>query len=266
MLVASALQIIIPVLILAGIACLFGVLIAFVSKKLAVKEDVRIGEVENLLAGANCGACGYAGCADLAKAIVEGRAKPNTCPVTTKEKAIKIGEIVGEVVEGEEEILVVACGGGNACADKYSYTGYGDCATVELLAGGRKACQWGCIGMGKCVDQCAYQAISVGDGCAEIDESKCKKCGLCAKACPKKLIKRIPKSAKVFVACSNTDRGKDVRSICEKGCIGCGICMKSCESGAIVMQDNLPRFDYTKCIGCFKCVEKCPTKALRQIQ
>ncbi len=260
----DVLKIIIPVAILTGLALIFGILIAFVSKKLAIKEDVRIGQVEKLLAGANCGACGYAGCADLAKAIVEGRARPDTCPVTTKEKARKIGEIVGETVEGEEEIMIVACAGGNACQDKYSYMGYGDCATVDMLAGGRKACVWGCVGMGKCSIQCAYHAIEVDpkDGYPKIDRSKCVKCGLCAQSCPKKLIKRIPASAPVYVACSNRDRGKDVRSICEKGCIGCGLCAKACENGAITMVDNLPVFDYSKCVGCYKCAEKCPMKAI----
>ena len=39
------------------------------SKVMAVAEDPRIEEVTNCLAGANCGGCGYAGCADYAKAI-----------------------------------------------------------------------------------------------------------------------------------------------------------------------------------------------------
>ena len=34
-----------------------------------VEEDPRIGEVQAVLPGANCGACGYAGCADYAKAV-----------------------------------------------------------------------------------------------------------------------------------------------------------------------------------------------------
>ena len=43
-----------------------------------VEEDPRVGEVLGVLPGANCGACGYAGCADYAKAIVEG-APVNKC-------------------------------------------------------------------------------------------------------------------------------------------------------------------------------------------
>ena len=43
------------------------------AKFMAVEEDPRIEEVSACLAGANCGGCGYAGCADYAKAVVHGR-------------------------------------------------------------------------------------------------------------------------------------------------------------------------------------------------
>ena len=45
------------------------------SKFMAVEEDPRIEEVTNCLAGANCGGCGYAGCADYAKAVVMDRSE-----------------------------------------------------------------------------------------------------------------------------------------------------------------------------------------------
>ncbi|MGK7311340.1 MAG: (Fe-S)-binding protein, partial [Candidatus Longimicrobiales bacterium M2_2A_002] len=48
--------------ILGGVGLTFGTLIALANKKLRVYEDPRISEVEDILPGANCGACGYAGC------------------------------------------------------------------------------------------------------------------------------------------------------------------------------------------------------------
>jgi len=36
-------------------------------------------EVKNLLAGFNCGACGYENCAALAKAIINKKASPEEC-------------------------------------------------------------------------------------------------------------------------------------------------------------------------------------------
>ena len=46
------------------------IILVAASKFMAVEEDPRIEEVAGCLAGANCGGCGYAGCADYAKAVV----------------------------------------------------------------------------------------------------------------------------------------------------------------------------------------------------
>ena len=45
------------------------VVLVLAAKFMAVEEDPGIEEVSACLAGANCGGCGYAGCADYAKAI-----------------------------------------------------------------------------------------------------------------------------------------------------------------------------------------------------
>lgn len=157
------------------------------------------------------------------------------------------------------------CSGGHACFDKYDYQGYGDCASCELIAGGVKACPVGCIGKKTCVNICPYGAISVGDeGYSVVDKEKCVSCGACIKECPKGIISRIPKSAKVFIGCSNHGKGKDVAELCKRGCIGCGICAKNCPEGAISMKDGLPEIDYSRCTGCKVCVQKCPRKCIRE--
>ncbi len=63
------------ILILGGLGLLFGVALALAEKFLHVEEDNRIAEVEKMLPNANCGACGYAGCHDMAEALVTGTAK-----------------------------------------------------------------------------------------------------------------------------------------------------------------------------------------------
>lgn len=51
-----------------------------------------------------------------------------------------------------------------------------------------KECKQGCIGCGICVKQCQYDAVSVSDNIAYIDQEKCTGCGACSEKCPKKVI------------------------------------------------------------------------------
>lgn len=257
--VSKALQVFIPALILLVLAMVFAVALAYLGKKLAVSRDERIDKVRDCLSGANCGACGYAGCDGFATALVEGKAELSSCNATAKEKKEEIANILGLTDTGEATKVVVCCRGGQDAKDKYDYVGYGDCRSMELLSGGRKQCAWGCLGMGSCVNECQHHAITVNQkGYSEVSENKCISCGRCIAACPKKIIKRIPASATYYVACSNHQKGKEVRELCTKGCIACGICVKQCEVGAITIVDNLATIDYAKCVNCGKCAAKCP--------
>jgi len=72
------------VLLVAGVV--FGLALGIASIVFYVKEDERIKEVSKMLPQANCGACGYAGCDDLAKAIVEHKElQVSKCKVGKKE-------------------------------------------------------------------------------------------------------------------------------------------------------------------------------------
>lgn len=261
--VSKALQVFIPALILLVLAMLFAIALAYLGKKLAVSRDERIDQIRDCLSGANCGACGYAGCDGFATALVEGKAELSSCNATSKEKKEEIAEILGLTDTGEATKVVVCCHGGQDAKDKYDYVGYGDCRSMELLAGGRKQCAWGCLGTGSCVDACQHHAVTVKQkGYSEVSLSKCISCGRCISVCPKKIIKRIPASATYYVACSNHQKGKEVRELCTKGCIACGLCVKQCEVGAITIVDNLATIDYTKCINCGKCAAKCPQRCI----
>jgi len=58
------------------------------------------------------------------------------------------------------------------------------CANKDKGGVARKACAAACIGCGKCVKVCKFEAISVADNLAYIDSEKCKACGLCYFECP----------------------------------------------------------------------------------
>jgi len=99
---------------------------------------------------------------------------------------------------------------------------------------------------------------------AVVDPDLCISCGICINTCPKKIIKRIPKSAKIYVACSTECKGKDVISVCKNGCISCGICERTCQHDAIHLVNNVPVVDYSKCTGCKECLVKCPKKVIKE--
>lgn len=259
------LNIVVPVLIVAALAALFAFCLSFLGDKLAVERDPRIDDIERNLSGANCGGCGYAGCSQFAEALFKGEADLSRCNPTPPENKKNIAKILGmSAFESEATVAVVHCAGGNRAADKYDYQGFGDCQSAEILAGGSKACEYGCMGMCSCVHACKNDSIAIrkDTGASKVDYDKCTSCGACVKACPKKLIGRIPKSAKVYIACSNTTKGKEVTAVCKVGCIACGKCERGCPTGAIKLANNLAAIDYTKCIGCMKCAAECPRKCI----
>lgn len=64
-----------PLIVLGIMGLLLAVGLTLSDKFLAVKEDPRIDEVEKLLPGINCGACGTPGCRAFAEAVVKGEIK-----------------------------------------------------------------------------------------------------------------------------------------------------------------------------------------------
>ena len=113
----TAKEILFPVAILVGLAFIFAVAIAFFSKKFKVHGDEKIEKINELLAGANCGGCGYGGRADFAKALAEGKVNISACGVTSKENKDVIAEILGGDA-AELTTVVCICCGGDACVDK----------------------------------------------------------------------------------------------------------------------------------------------------
>ena len=250
----------VAVLFIMGIV--FAILLGVAAKVFAVEVDERIPLVRECLPGANCGGCGFPGCDGLAAAIVEGRAPVNGCPVGGAAAAEKIAMVLGvEVAEGERNVAHVKCNGGCNAVDKAVYEGLQDCNAAMRVAGGPKACAFGCMGLGSCVKACAFDAIHIVDGVAKVDVDKCVACGKCVSTCPKKIIDLIPVSKKVHVNCVNKDKGPAVMKVCSNGCIGCRMCEKTCKFDAIHVVDGVAKIDYDKCKkACPKgCIEPVPT-------
>ena len=100
------------------------------------------------------------------------------------------------------------------------------------------------------------------NGLARIDKDKCAACGLCVKACPKRIISIVPAQAKAAVRCSSHDKGALVRKVCTAGCIGCMKCVKACPSGAVKVENFLAAIDPEICTGCGACAAVCPSQCI----
>lgn len=260
-------HILIPILTLGILGLIFGLGLAIASKKLAVQIDPRLEKIHGLLPGANCGACGGAGCFGFAESILKGELDVSACRVAAEEAKEKVAEILGKKLEKKiKKIAGLHCNGGAKVKNKFIYKGITDCVAANLVMGGPKQCLWGCIGMGSCVRICPFGAIKMNaEGLPVIDRNKCKACNKCIQICPKKLFTLVPSTHNVIVRCASRDQGKDTKSVCAVGCIGCKLCEKACKFDAIHVLDNLAIIDYNKCTSCGECVKACPTKAIQII-
>lgn len=252
--------ILVATITVGAIGLIFGLLLAIAAVIFKVNADERIGKIEEVLPGANCGGCGFAGCSAYANAVVEKGASIDCCSVGGGAVSQKIGEIMGKTAEKKVPMVArVLCGGKRDLAEfKYDYAGVLDCNAVNKLANGSKQCEFGCLGYGACTKVCQFDAIHVVDGVAKVDEDKCTACGMCVKACPKKVIELVPKNNPMTVLCKNRLIGKEVMSMCKSGCIGCKICEKNCPFGAICVENNLAEIDYSRCEACGLCKKVCP--------
>ena len=257
-------EIIIATAVLSGMGLVFGVSLAYASKVFAVVEDERVMKVRALLPGANCGACGYAGCDGLAAALVAGTANLRDCPVGGEDVAEKIALVLGmQVDKSERRVARVLCAGTNEVSrEKFTYSGIADCFAAAQIFAGFKSCSYGCLGYGNCQRACPFGAIIIRKRVALIDEAKCKSCGICIETCPKALIEMVPVAKRYLVLCKSKDKGGVTKKNCGVGCIGCTRCVKECPVGAISMVGTLAKINPAMCTNCGKCVEVCPTHAI----
>ena len=257
------------VIIVAVIGIIASVVLVVAAKVMYVYEDERIGKVAACLPGANCGGCGYAGCSDYAKAIVEKGAELTKCAPGGADTVAAIGKVMGvSASAGAAKKAVVKCQG-HSCntGNKFDYQGVTTCSAASKMFGGPGDCAYGCLGFGDCVNVCPFGAIQVVDGVARVINEKCTGCGACAKVCPKFVIELVEDDVKPMVLCNNKDKGGDTRKACNVGCIGCKRCEKVCpiytaKDKAVHVDGFLAHIDQDLCIGCMQCAEECPVGAI----
>jgi Na+-translocating ferredoxin:NAD+ oxidoreductase RNF subunit RnfB len=241
-------------------------LLAVANKRLYVYEDPRIGEVEEMLPKSNCGACGTAGCRNFAEELVAGHLEPAKCTVNSRDMNEYIAGFLGVGLGNvEKKVARLACAGGRHVARmRAHYEGLGTCRAATTVAGGGKACDWGCLGLGDCDAVCDFDAIHMNQfGLPVVDADKCTACGDCVEVCPKALFSLEPVSRKLWVACKNKADGDTAEMQCEVACTACGKCVADSAPGLMKLVNELATIDYSKnALASRKAIERCPTGAI----
>ncbi len=262
-------SILIAFLIVSILGLLLGFGLSVAEKKLSVEQDPKLVELQSIMPGANCGGCGYAGCAAYAEAVYNGEAKPGLCSPGGAELALRMGSIMGVDVEIKEKMVAFVHCDGNLDTTKtdYEYSGLSDCNAASLLQGGPMACKEGCLHLGSCISACPVAAISRSDnGKITVDKDKCIGCGSCVAVCPNNVIRLVPYSAEYIVACNNHLPGGKVKKVCQSGCIGCRLCEIKVDGSPFHIDSFLSSNDYSKNQDAgSKAMEICPQKCIKKV-
>ena len=262
--------ILIAVAALAILGFVLALLLFVVSKRFAVKEDPRIGQVLEALPGANCGGCGFPGCGGMAAACVKaadaGSLEGLNCPVGGAECMQQVAGILGmEVAASAPKLAVVRCNG--TCERRPHvrlYDGVKSCRVANSTCMGETQCSYGCLGCGDCVAACQFDALHMNaeTGLPEVDATKCTACGACQKACPRGIMEVRTVSGEnkdaFVVSCMNMDKGAEAMKICASSCIACKKCQNACGSDAVHVGNNVAYINPDACVLCGACFEACP--------
>jgi RnfABCDGE-type electron transport complex B subunit len=252
---------------MVGLGTGFALVLLIASEKLKVEVDPKIEQIHEALPNLDCGACGYAGCYQYAKAVLADPELIGKCAPGGQDCAASIADILNLQVSqsGPPQRPIVHCRAHTADRTiKGKYQGIPSCTAANALAN-VQACAFGCLGLGDCTRACKFDALHVVDGLATVDYEKCTGCTACSKACPRNLIEMVPFGHEnmMTVACKSNENGKSTRSICKVGCIACKLCTK--QSDLFRVEDNLARLDYER----YELSEqtelamtKCPTKVI----
>ncbi|HXV76784.1 MAG TPA: RnfABCDGE type electron transport complex subunit B [Candidatus Polarisedimenticolaceae bacterium] len=253
--------------IMLGLAGFFGVVLSAANRYLRVEEDPRIDQVEEMLPGTNCGACGQPGCRGFAEALIEGRTVPGKCSVSPAAEVARIASFLGvEAGVEERRVARLHCAGGRSSVRRLAdYAGIDSCRAAVLVNGGGKACPWGCLGLGDCERVCGFDAIRMTtEDLPRVSVLACTACGDCVEVCPLDLFTLERVSHRVIVQCRSPLGGELARSLCRVACDACGRCALDAQQGVIEMQEGLPRLlDPARADE--RCTLHCPTGAIRWV-
>lgn len=255
---------------IGGLSILLAGILALANARLKVYEDPRIDKVEELLPGANCGACGQPGCRAFAEDVIEGNSQPSGCPVGGPETAESVAHFLGvDPGSAVRKVARLMCAGSSEVAGHAAeYAGYTSCRAAATVAGGPKACNYGCIGLGDCEIVCDFNAIKMSPtGLPFVNASKCTSCNDCVEVCPKGLFELVPINQHLIVQCKSVLEGDEILEMCDVACTACTRCAADAPEGLINMEKNLPVINSSKLeLETDIATLRCPTGAIKWVE
>ena len=220
-------KILIPVLIVAGIGLLAGIILAVASAIMAVPKDEKAEAILEVLPGANCGACGFSGCSGYAAALSKGEAQPGLCSPGGEACAKACAECLARATlpSRKRRRLSTAWATMTAPATKCATTAsiaapHLPCLPAVSPAAATAAWAWATA------PPCANTAQSTSATAWRQSTPQVPRLRKMHRCMSEGLISFVPLKKQAVVRCSNCDKGAETMKVCKVGCIGCGKCMK----------------------------------------
>jgi len=146
-----------------------GLLLGVAARRFHVETPPIIDEIDGILPGTNCGACGYPGCRGLAEAMAEGTAPVTACTPGGRDVALQLAEVVDPGGDGDAALSDMAdeephvafifedhCTGCMKCFKR--------CPTDAIIGANKQihtVIVDACIGCDACVEVCPTEAIVI---------------------------------------------------------------------------------------------------------
>ena len=90
------------------------------------------------------------------------------CPACSQETVDKMAQVLEtEKVKQKDMVAFVRCAGD--AAGKERLAGLDSCEAAKEAGLLHSECQWGCLGIGSCIERCEFGAMSLEDGSVHID-------------------------------------------------------------------------------------------------
>ncbi len=254
-------------LLMTGLGLVFATILAVAYRFFRVEEDPRLDTLEEMLPGANCGACGQPGCRAFSEKLLEKETIPAQCTVNSPEGTQAIADFLGVSAGSiEKQVARLHCAGGKGFVNnKAEYMGISSCRAAHFVNGGGRDCTYGCLGLADCQEACTFGAIHMNaEGLPVVNVDLCTACSDCVTVCPLDLFKLQPLNAPLLVQCSSPVTGKEARAICKVACDGCSRCVRDAGDGAMEMKNGLPHILQPQLTE-QKAAFGCPTGAIQWV-